>query len=332
MTRKLLYAAFLLPVLFSGCTQKDIYSEVDYNVTLDPSNTYVAGEPVTFNFTGDVENIIFYSGEIGSEYQYRDRYTVSTDEIESATLNLRIEPRYGEGTLDVWYSTSFTGLNGSDGDADRATLQAMEDSEDADGNLDGWQKITVWDADNPEQSLTERSVSIDVSESLDNFSLAFLWDHERADVTQRHYYVNGDVSIVVPSYGTITTDLSSFVWTPVMMNTELDAYHKNSGNGSIVLDGDQDIHFNGCGAGDLEYTLKGWCVSTPQSLNSVTNDQGTVIKNMQNYMSSYSYTYDEPGTYQAVFVGRNANYLGSSEEVKQFQVTILSRPVGSETE
>ena len=53
---------------------------------------------------------------------------------------------------------------------------------------------------------------------------------------------------------------------------------------------------------------------------------------MQNYLDSYSYTYDEPGTYQAVFVGRNANYLGSSEEVKQFQVTILSRPVGSETE
>lgn len=43
-----------------------------------------------------------------------------------------------------------------------------------------------------------------------------------------------------------------------MMNEEIeDPYHKNDGNGSIVLDGNQDIYFNGCAAGALTYALKG---------------------------------------------------------------------------
>ena len=315
-----MFALLLMSV--PGCTQNDILYEVDYTVTLDPSNTYVAGEPVTFNFTGEVDNILFYSGETGSEYQYRDRYSIDTDLIESATLNLTIQPRYGKGSLEVWYTDSFTGLDGSDGEADRSLLDSMED-----GGMEGWTQITVWDEDNPETSLTERSVSIDVTDALENFAMAFLWDHEGVDVattTQRHYYVNGDVTIVAEDYGTISTDLGEFSWTTVMMNEEIeDPYHKNDGNGSIVLNGNQDIYFNGCAAGALTYALKGWCVSSPMTLNSVSNDEGTVIKNMQNYMTSYSYTYGEPGTYTAVFVGRNYNYLGCSEQVTEVQVTVL---------
>ena len=53
-----------------------------------------------------------------------------------------------------------------------------------------------------------------------------------------------------------------------------------------ILNGNQDIYFNGCAAGALTYALKGWCVSSPQALNAVENDEGTVIKNMQNYMTS----------------------------------------------
>lgn len=65
-----------------------------------------------------------------------------------------------------------------------------------------------------------------------------------------------------------------------MMNEEIeDPYHKNDGNGSIVLNGNQDIYFNGCAKGALTYT--------------------------------------------AVFVGRNQNCLGSSEQVHEIEVTIL---------
>ena len=43
--------------------QQDIVYEADYVVTLDKSNTYIAGTPVRFNFSGNVDNILFYSGD-----------------------------------------------------------------------------------------------------------------------------------------------------------------------------------------------------------------------------------------------------------------------------
>ena len=315
--------ALALPVLFSGCTHDDILYDVDYNVTLAPENTYYAGDPVTFNFSGEVDNLLFYSGESGHEYQYRDRYSISMDMVKSATLHLEIQPRYGYGSLQVWYSSSFTGLDGSDGAADRAAMAQLEE-----GGMSGWTPLTIWDDENKETSLITTSVDFDITSAKENFSLAFLWNHTDITQVQRHYWVNGYISVEADGIGTITTDLSSLLMTTVMMNEEIeDPYYKNKGDGSIVLDGTQDINFQGIAANKLEYPLKGWVVTTPQALNAVSNDTGTVIKNMQNYMSSYSYTFEEPGTYTVTFVGRNVNYVGISEEIKELTVIIVNRPL-----
>ena len=69
--------------------------ETDFNVTLDADNTYYVGEPVRFNFEGEVDNVIFYSGETGSQYKYKDRYTVPAEEVLAANLNMSFQARYG---------------------------------------------------------------------------------------------------------------------------------------------------------------------------------------------------------------------------------------------
>lgn len=322
----ILAVSLTVPALFSACTQEDILYDVDFNVTLAPENTYYAGDPVTFNFEGEVDNLLFFSGESGHEYRYKDRYSITMDLIKSATLHLEIQPRYGTGTLGVWYSSSFTGLAGNDGEADRATMAQLEE-----GGMSGWTPLTIWDDENKETSTVTRIVEFDITQAIENFALAFLWDHEGVDPatgTQRHYWVNGSISIEAEGFGTINTDLSSLAMTSVMMNEEEeDPYRKNDGNGSIRFDTEQDINFQGCGANEKSYALKGWVVTTPQMLNAVSNDTGTVIKNMQNYMETFSYTFAEPGTYTVTFVGRNVNYVGSSEQVKEVTVTILDRPL-----
>ena len=325
MKKSILYilaVSLTVPVLFSSCTQEDILYDVDFNVTLDPENTYYAGDPVTFNFEGEVDNLLFFSGESGHEYRYKDRYSITTDLIKSANLHLEIQPRYGEGTLQVWYSSTFTGLAEDDGEADRATMAELEE-----GGMSGWTPLTIWDEDNKETSQVTTVVDFDITSAIENFSLAFLWNHTDPAKVQRHYWVNGNISIEAEGFGTITTDLSSLFMTSVMMNEELDPYYTYAGNGSIRFDTDQDITFQGIGANELAYPLKGWVITTPQMLNAVANDKGEVIKNMQNYMESYSYTFAEPGTYTVTFVGRNANYVGSSEQVKELTVTILDRPL-----
>ena len=62
----------LVMALFCAC-QHDIVIETHYNVTLDADNSYIAGEPVRFNIEGEVDNIVFYSGETG--YQYENKGT-----------------------------------------------------------------------------------------------------------------------------------------------------------------------------------------------------------------------------------------------------------------
>lgn len=334
MKKSILYiltVSLALPAFITACSQNDILYDVDFNVTLAPENTYYAGDPVTFNFDGEVDNILFFSGESGHEYRFKDRYSIPLDQIESATLHLDVWPRYGKGSLSVWYSSSFTGLNGNDGEADRTTMANMES-----GGMSGWTSVYTSAAD--EASLAETGPGlpipdVDVTEALENFSLAFLWNHDEEEIqsnAQRHYRVNGSLSITAEGIGTVTTDLSDFIMTTVMMNEELDPYLYNAGNGSIRFDTDYDINFQGINpvsGGGPEYPIKGWVVTTPQMLTAVANDKGEVIKNMQNYMESYSYTFAEPGTYTVTFVGRNVNYVGTSEQVKEVTVTILDRPL-----
>ena len=54
-------------------------------------------------------------------------------------------------------------------------------------------------------------------------------------------------------------------------------------------------------------------------------DKGTPIKNVQNYLDTFEYTWKEPGTYTVTFVGTCANYLGSSIQVKEFTINIVEK-------
>ena len=65
---------FLASLTMLCACSHDIDREAYFKVTLSSANTYMAGEPVVFNFSGDIDNVLFYSGEQGSEYQYKDRY------------------------------------------------------------------------------------------------------------------------------------------------------------------------------------------------------------------------------------------------------------------
>lgn len=53
-------------MLLCGCQHK-IVSDADFTVILDSRNTYREGDPVSFLLRGDVENLVFYSGENENE-------------------------------------------------------------------------------------------------------------------------------------------------------------------------------------------------------------------------------------------------------------------------
>lgn len=308
----------------------DIADEAYFNVTTASDNNYVVGQPVTFNITGDIDNILFFSGEQGSEYQHKDRYSVPVEDVNSASLSLEYQPRYGDaGSLEVWISNKFAGLDGQNGEADRKTIAEMVKT------MKDWKRLDY--AEGNSQEWTEQNYLL--TDSLDtkqNFTLAFHWNPKRycdKDTTgqiikylnQRTYWLNGKINLDIKNVEALPIDLSELSFVTLSMNEEVDAYHKNSGNGSIVLNSENaDLIFQGVGQADsLNYAIDAWAISQPIDLNMVQNDKGIVIKNQQNYLKSYSYTWNEPGTYKVVFVGTNSNIMDSSMMIQEFTVTIL---------
>ena len=312
-------------LILASC-QHDVVYEVDYNITLDSENTFYAGDPVKFNIDGEVDNLLFYSGETGSQYIYKDRYEVPIEDVTSANLHLDIRGRYGfradQEALEVWVSKDFQGINGSDDpDGDRALVAQMV----ADG-MPGWTKLDQFVDQNKDQFF---GYDIPMNDYLDNLCIAFHWNTGDKTKTQRTFWINGKVSLEMKGTEPSQMSLTSLGMKSLMMCTEVDAYHKNAGNGSIRFDNATnagEICFQGCSANEKPYAIDGWVFTNPRPLNKVANDKGTVIKDLQNYLHSYEYTWETPGTYKVTFVGRNENYAHASEEIKEMTITILEKP------
>lgn len=313
---------------FAACDDQ-VSEPVNFNVTLDKENTYYAGDPVKFDFgAAEVDNILFYSGETGAQYLYKDRYEVSVDDVNSAKLDLKYQARYGyAGGLDIYLSKDFPGLKGDDAEADKAAMKALSDKIDpATGDIPGWVHLeykegasTVW---------TEQNYNLD--DFLSNVCVAIHW-HPKCDgkSAQRTYWLSGSITLDIKGTEPTSMGISELNFKTVMLNDEIaDPYVKNNGNATIILNKPTtaDLIFQGIGPADLSYGLDGWAVSTPMPMNKVANDKGTVIKNLQNYMSSFEHVYEKPGTYTATFVGVNANYESTSESIKEVKIVIMDKP------
>lgn len=304
--------------------QHDVIYEVDYNVTLDPANTYYAGEPVKFNFTGDVDNLLFYSGETGSQYIYKDRYEVPVEDVLSANLHLDIRGRYGYiadyEALEIWVSKDFPGINGNDDpDGDRAIVKQMVEN-----GMQGWYKLPFNDV-NKDQFF---GYDFPMTEYLSNLCIAFHWRPKDPTLTQRTYWINGKITLEMEGTEPSEMRLTDLGFKSLMMNEEVEAYKKNAGNGSIRFDNAVnagEICYQGCSGNVLTYAIDGWVFTTPRPLNKVANDRPIVVKDLQNYIHEYVYTWDEPGTYKVTFVGRNENYASASEQVFEYTITILEK-------
>lgn len=102
------------------------------------------------------------------------------------------------------------------------------------------------------------------------------------------------------AYGTVTANVSG-MWN---MN--------NVANGGFY------IHSTGSA-----YSWKtAWLVSDPIKITSCEPDQGVSIKNLSQDIRSYSYTYENVGTYRATFLITNANYKHDDSQVYTVVVNV----------
>lgn len=325
---------YLLPafcLLMSGCSQQSIVTPVDFDVVLDSANIYRPDEKIHFKFRGDADYIVFYSGEAGHEYRYKDRTSVPIEDVNSVKLNLEIETLWNARkveALSVYTTDKFDGLNGADGKADRAKMKDIFSN-----GMQGWTDL--------EYKAASHGVwlkqSYDISGLMSNFSMAFHWAPNTFKFTnsQPTFHLNGNIEMRFGENGIVKTSLRDLNYQTIVMNEQDPPYlvgHRGDTTniGTMHFDNTQyAIEFEGCSQSYLTYEIDAWCISKPMALNSILPDTGQQIKSMMNPILDFEYKYTKPGTYKAVFVGVNDNYQGHKVAAKEVTVIITGNPINN---
>lgn len=328
------YLFVLMAALFvASCNHDEIYEEIDFGVTLSETNTYQVGDPVRFDFTGNADYLLFYSGETGHEYRYRNRTEVDASDIEKCTLTLQLNARSGNACMTAYMTNTFEGLNGADEAADLALIESMLTPE---GDLQGWEKIELNDPEKISEWLT---TTADVTHLADNFAIALHWNPQSIETTQRNYWVSSNVEVQFAGYDPQTIHSQRLNYIPFAMNEEKagERYVLTTENGAtysmrytgnsglltteFVLTG--STKYDPANDKTLPYAIDCWVISTPLALNLIEPDTGVSIKNLSQSLPHYDYTFTEPGTYTVTFVATSGNYIDQSRDVKELTVTII---------
>lgn len=319
----------IISVLIALCScQHDIERVVDFNITLATGNTYVVGEPVRFDISGDVDNLLFYSGEHGASYEYTDRTELPMSAVTDLTISADYMAKYAvPGHLEVWVTDNFDGLYSTgNAEADSAAFAAIA----ADPAAAGWMRLNYDEGASAQWTYETYSLtdSTGFNVASDKMCLAFHWCAPEEVVFQRQYGLNGILEYKAAGR-TFTKTYKDLGFKTISLNEDT-FYNATTYNGCKFQYNTRDaqIFFNGFDTKNKEgyispYKWDLWMVSTPFKTFPVDSDKGTVIKNVQNSLDSYEYTWNEPGTYTVVFVGTCANYLGSSEQVRTLIVNIV---------
>lgn len=83
-----------------------------------------------------------------------------------------------------------------------------------------------------------------------------------------------------------------------------------------------DIRFVGAGPNENNFDADIWIIYAPIKLNSIDRDMGEVVKNLENDLYEYSYTYEKPGNYTATFHGFNVSEGKRYDKVVEIPIVI----------
>lgn len=303
------------------------------------------GEPIEFVFSGDPDNIVFFSGEEGSNFEYRNRTTIDPSQIVSSTLSVDVNTQWSGGydnLFSMYMSESFTGLFKNDFQQDCQLLKDFSE----------WGEW-VEQEEIPDAPNVTRHFEKDMKPYLSkNLTLAInVHPHDETKQQPRLNFNNLKITNVLDNGSTVVLYASEFGLTPVniwssdLSNITLDpnlskvsGYYDASGKlvesalwyGTVNLNiwgmwnlvnaskGNLFVHSVPVGKGLRE----SWLVSDYLVINSCIPDKGITIKNISNNITSYKFTYEHEGTYSATFLMTNSNYKNEDSKVITMVVNV----------
>jgi hypothetical protein len=313
---KNLFLKLLLGVLvvnISSC-QKDDVDKVVFDVTVD-KNEISAGDSVQFSFNGNADIVSFFSGEKGHEYKYRNRTYEEGSGLE-LTISSRVLNGSQEQNLRLLYSTTFSGIYDKESIKDEEWIDITD-------------KFTWSTAPGNNQVAPGYTVSgpIDLTDLIvKDKPIYFALKYESQTAASnalggKTYRLPVFDLVSVTSDGTRSNlaNYQNIVYSSIpIINTIDDVTNKfkiaqNSATDRFlqyVPNVRADAHLH-------------WGVSLPFTPGSLNPDKPVPIKAfLDRGLTSYTYKFNQPGTYVVTFVAKNITSEGSKEAVKQVEIKV----------
>lgn len=343
-------------------TDANVSVATDENVRYEGNIlTVKKGTPITFLLHGDPDYVSFFSGELGHQYVYRDRKEYSAEDVESCELKFGIWTATGNANsctnqLDVFYmaeeqapnletTTFFPGMSKTDFEADSILVE----------------KTTEWKAlisreELPNKVLGSAASALNYSRSVKEFigkkfTLAIVLNKDGKKASDYPTYSDG-TPIPQSTFnftgmrvettwrnGRVTTAYaSSFGFTPLNMknktvfkdqdeiNMPKDREYGSVSTGvsgmwnlSSIANGGFTV--TGAASGfDWKYT---WLVSDYLNfLECPEPDLPVKVKDVSLDVDTYSYTYDQVGTYTATFLMNNFSYAHEASKICELIINV----------
>ncbi len=294
--RKLIYT-LAAAVLLLACAKEKV-PVPDFQVQTT-SQTFKAGEPVKFAITGNPDNLVFYSGEPGHNYEFRNRSSAAND----LQIDFKTWVRYGviRDNLQLMVSNNF------DGKAETASVNAATWTDITDRAV-----FSTGTDQTPSGTLSLKEFTRPEADSAFIY-VAFRYTDYKKPQGQNQWIVRtfnaNNVSadgVVTPvatmaSGGWMKVDFKNpgFVWS--VTSTQLLMQHPGSAND----DDNED-----------------WVITKGLNPWYIKRDVGIVLKNVSTAIREHSHTFEKPGTYKVVFEGSAVRYNGERYLTREINLTI----------
>jgi hypothetical protein len=320
-----------------SCKKVDIDTPDDFNVTSDKA-AYKAGDTASFNLSGTADMIVFFSGEAGKNYDYRNRTMLAGIPKLVFQTNMQQGVLPNNDSLRLYVSTNLKGY-------DSANVVNANWTEITSRN-------TKWPTTLSSTFVTSDSITLTDFNTADSINIAFrATGRKYATAAQRKWQVQNLTLTNFLADGSNTLLFSTFANTgwaqaniknnpaPSLTATNYQAWNVgqagiNASNAPLVISSKAcnsngipiqttyPITFDPSAVTNVDDN-DDWLITSAINLKTVKPDVGVAIKKPVDVtLKNYKYKFTTAGTYTLTFVAQNQRLDEKREIVRQIQITV----------
>lgn len=292
---KKIYLLLLCAIVLYACSKEPVTTP-DFDVSAS-ALTLKVGQTVTFNITGNPDNVTFYSGQTGQNYDLINRTTAVGKPVLSFTSYAQFLT--ADNSFRLLISKDFSGS------IDSASIVKAT-----------WDDITTKATLSTGTNNTP-SGSIDLSayaNSTTPITIAFKYKDIPKTLTTLK-----QATWVINNFA-LGNQLADTTFKLIQMADN--AWGKYSFANSTAVWATTATALTMAGGASTSAANEDWLFSKRVMLSFAKSDVGVAIKDVSSSLSSYEFAYTKAGTYKAVFVASATRYNGSRQTIKTLNITV----------